>query len=89
MEISRAIILILAMTAVLAVSNQPCAGDQNGEESIFTEDDDRGPERGPRRGPGRGRFELTDEEIDRIMEGLKQRSPEKAKELEKLREEEP
>jgi hypothetical protein len=77
------------MTAVLTVSNQPCAGDQNGEESIFTEDDDRGPERGPRRGPGRGRFELTDEELDRILKDLKERSPEKAKELEKLREKDP
>ena len=89
MEISRAIILILAMTAVLTVSNQPCAGDQNGEESIFTEDDDRGPERGPRRGPGRGRFELTDEELDRILKDLKERSPEKAKELTELRKEDP
>ena len=91
MEISRAIILILAMTAVLAVSTQPCAGDQKDEQSIWTEGDDRWPRPGPRpgRGPGRGRFDLTDEEIDRIMEGLKERSPEKAKDLEKLREKEP
>jgi len=94
MEISRVIILILAMTAVLTVSTQPCAGDQKDEQSIFTEEENRGPgpgtERGPRRGgPGRGRFDLTDEEVDQIMEGLKERSPEKAKELEKLREKEP
>ena len=94
MEISRVIILILAMTAVLTVSTQPCAGDQKDEQSIFTEEENRGPgpgpERGPRRGgPGRGRFDLTDEEVDQIMEGLKERSPEKAKELEKLREQDP
>ncbi|MHC4323445.1 MAG: hypothetical protein ACYSUX_04135 [Planctomycetota bacterium] len=85
MEKSRAIILILAMTAVLAVSTQPCAGNEKDEENIFTEDQ----ERGPRRGPGRRRLELTDEEIDRILKDLKERSPEKAKELEKLRVKEP
>jgi len=95
METSRAIILILAMSAVLAVSTQPCVGDQKDEQSIWTEGQDRGPrpgpgpERGPRRGPGRGRFDLTDEEVDRIMEGLKERSPEKAKELENLRDKDP
>ena len=98
MEISRVIILILAMTAIVAVSTQPCAGDQKDEQSIFTEEENRGPgpgpgpgtERGPRRGgPGRGRFDLTDEEVDQIMEGLKERSPEKAKELEKMREKDP
>ena len=91
MEISRAIILILAMTALLAVSTQSCVGNQKDDQSIFTEDEDRGPGRGPgpRRGPGRGRYELTDEEIDRILKDLKERSPEKAKELEKLREKDP
>lgn len=69
------------------------------EESIWTEDEQReprGPRQGerPRRGQGRGgpgsrRFELTEEEIDSIMDSLKKRSPEKAKELEKLREKEP
>ena len=91
MEISRAIILILAMTAVLAVSTRPCVGNQKEEQSIWTEGEGRGPgpERGPRRGPGRGRFELTDEEVDRILKDLKERSPEKAKELEKIREKDP
>ncbi len=85
MEKSRAIIFIFAMTAVLAVSTQPCVGDQKDDQDIFTEDEDRG----PRRGPGRGRYELTDEEVDRILKDLKERSPEKAKELEKLREKDP
>jgi signal transduction histidine kinase len=81
MEKSRAIIFIFAMLAVLAVSTQPCVGDQKDEDSIWTEDEGRG----PRRGPGRGRFELTDEEVDRILKDLKERSPEKAKELAELR----
>jgi len=94
MEINRVIILVLAMTAVLAVCTQPCIGEQKDEQSIFTEDKNRGPGLGPERGPrrvpgGRGRFDLTDEEVDRIMEGLKERSPEKAKELEKIREKDP
>ncbi len=95
MDKSRAIIFILAMAAVLAVSTRPCVGNQKDEQSIFTEEENRGPRQGPRpgfgpgRGPGRERFELTDEEIDRIMEGLKQRSPEKAKELAELRKKDP
>jgi hypothetical protein len=42
-------------------------------------------------GPGRGfrRFELTDEEIDSIMKGLKESDPAKAKELAKLRSKDP
>jgi hypothetical protein len=88
MESNRVIILFLALTAFLAVGNKPCAGNQKDEQSIF-EQDDRGPERGPRRGgPGRGRFELTDEEIDRILKDLKEHSPEKAKKLTELRKKE-
>ena len=57
-------------------------------------DEPRGPRMGSGRGPGAGRmgpgrFELTDEEIDRVMKGLKESNPAKAKELEKLRETEP
>lgn len=96
MESSRVIILFLALTAVLAVNSQPCAGNQKDDQNIF-EEQDRGPgpgpgpglERGPRRGPGRGRFELTNDEIDRILKDLKEHSPEKAKELEQLRDKDP
>jgi hypothetical protein len=93
MESNRVIILFLVLTAFLAVGIQPCAGNQNDEQNIFEEDDRGprpGPDRGPRRGgPGRGRFELTDQEIDRILKDLKERSPEKAKELTELRKKEP
>ncbi|MFC1792598.1 hypothetical protein ACFL3Q_03310 [Planctomycetota bacterium] len=94
MEKSRVIILILAMTAVLAVCTQPCVGEKKDEQSMWTEDQDRGPGPGPgpergRRGPGRRRFDLTDEEVDRILKDLKERSPEKAKELAELRTKDP
>jgi len=95
MESSRVIILFLVLTAFLAVGIQPCVGDQKNEQNLFEEDDrgprpGPGPERGMRRGgPGRGRFELTDEEVDRILKDLKKRSPEKAKELAELRKENP
>ena len=97
MDKSRAIILILAMAAIVAVAAMPCSANRNDEDNMFTEDEGRGPgsrpgpgpERGSRRGPGRRRIELTDEEIDRIMDGLKQRSPEKAKELAELRKKDP
>jgi hypothetical protein len=52
------------------------------KEDIWTDEEPRGPRRGPR-------FELTDEEIDRIIKSIKQSKPEKAKELEKMRKEEP
>ena len=96
MKSNRVIILILALTAVLAVCTQPCTGNQKDEQNIFEEEDrgpgpgsGPGPERGLRRGPGRGRFELTDEEVDRILKNLKERAPEKAKELAELRKNDP
>jgi hypothetical protein len=92
MEKSRGILLVLVIAAVVTVAVLPCpaAEKEKEEESIWTDDEGRGPRTGRGPGPGRGRrFELTEEEIDRIMEGLKQRDPEKAKELAKLREKEP
>ena len=88
------ILLILTLAAVLTVSSLPCWAQRTGEEKkdegkedIWTEEGTRPPGRGPRRGPPR--FELTDEEIGRIMKKLRQSDPEKAKELEKLRKEDP
>ncbi len=90
MKASYGVILVLAMTAVIILSILPCSAQRTGEEKkedIWTEGEPRGPRRGP--GPGRRQFELTDEEIDQIMKGLKKRDPAKAKELVKLREKEP
>jgi len=100
----RGMILALAIAAVLIAAALPCpAGEKDRREgqNVRTADERRGPGPGPGerpefgpgdrppRGPGRERFELTNEEIDRIMEGLKQRDPQKAKELAELRKKEP
>ena len=103
MESSRGIILVLAMAAVVTVSVLPCSAQRRSEEKkedIWVGDEPRGPRAGPRPGPGPGpgrgpigrgprRFELTDEEIDRIMKGVKESDPAKAKELAELREKDP
>lgn len=98
MKTGYGIILVLAMAAVIVLSILPCSAQRTGEEKkedIWREDEPRGPREGPREGPRRGpgpgrrRSQLTDEEIDRIMKGLKERDPAKAKELAKLREKEP
>jgi len=97
MELSRKVILILVIAAVATVVVLPCSAAEKDEKDIWTEDESRGPRPGPGRppgpgrGPGRGsrRFELTDEEIDRIMKGLQESNPAKAKELAKLREKDP
>ena len=89
MEKSRGIILLLTMAVVVTAVALPCFADEKGkdDESIWTEDERKGPR--PGYGPGRGRFELTEEEIERILKELKQRSPEKARELTKLRDKDP
>jgi len=98
MKASYVVILVLAMAAVIILSILPCSAQRTGEEKkedIWREDEPPGPRgkprEGPRRGPGPGRrrFELTDEEIDQIMKGLRERDPAKAKELAELREKEP
>jgi hypothetical protein len=96
MNKSRAI-LVLAIAAVVIAVALPCPASEKGEEqqNIFTEGERMGPGPGPGpeggrgRGQGRGRFELTEEDIDRIMEGVKQRDPKKAEELAKIREKDP
>ena len=76
------LLLILMLAAVITVSALPCwaqgTSEEKKDEDIWTEGDTRGPRRGPR-------FELTDQEIDRIIKSIKQSNPEKAKELEKMR----
>jgi len=78
------ILLILTLAAVLTVSSLPCWAQRTGEEKKEEKKEDiwEGP-RPPRR------FELTDEEVERIMKKLRETDPGKAKELEKLRKEDP
>lgn len=95
MKAKYGLFLILMLAAVITVSALPCWAQGTSEEKkdekkedIWTDEEPRGPGRGgPRRRPGR--FELTDEEIDRIMKSLRESNPEKAKELAKLREKDP
>jgi len=99
MQIHPRIFLALALAAIVAAVALPCSAQSKSkqEPNIGTADDRRGPPERPEfgpgdrpaRGPGRERFTLTDEEIDRIMDGFKQRDPQKAKELADLRKKDP
>jgi len=85
MQMTRTIVFLLAISAVVMVWGLPCYAESQGQEKkedIWKE----GPKGPPRRGP---RFELTNEEISRLMKSLKERDPKKAKELAKLREKDP
>ncbi|MDH4242050.1 MAG: hypothetical protein OEW48_21015, partial [Phycisphaerae bacterium] len=95
MKARNGLFLILMLAAMITVSALPCRAQGTSEakkeeekkEDIWTEEGPPGPGRGgPRRGP---RFDLTDEEIVRILKSLKESNPEKAKELEKMRNEDP
>ena len=79
MELRRGV-LVLVIGAVLTVCALPCGSaeaEKKEEADIWTE--------GQQRGPGRRRFDLTDEEIDRVMKQIKETNPAKAKELAELR----
>jgi len=93
MKTRYGLFLILMLAVVITVSTLPCYAQGTGDEKeknkedIWTEEEPRGPgPGGPRRGP---MFDLTEEEIERIMKSLTESNPEKAKELEKLRKEDP
>jgi hypothetical protein len=85
----RGIILALATAAAVLVAVPPCrAGENNNRrdnQGIWNE----GRPGRPGRGWGQRRFELTENEIDRIMQDLEKRDPAKAKELEDLRKKNP
>ena len=94
--------LILMLVGMITVSTLPCRAQGTSEEKkeeekkedIWTEEGPPGP--GGRGGPGRSgpprrgpRFDLTDEEIGRILKSIKESNPEKAKELENMRKTDP
>ena len=84
MKSSHRSILALMMAVIVAVSALPCLGGEKGEEKKDEQNEDIWTEEEPRRG-----WRLTDEEIDRVMKGLKERDPKAAKQLERLRKEDP
>jgi len=102
MDLNSKVILVLVMVGVATVTVLPCYAAEKDEKNIWNENESIGPEGpgpeerpGPGPGPGRGpgrrqrRFEPTEEEIERVMKGLQESDPEKAKELARLREKDP
>ena len=97
MKAKNGLFLILLLAVVITLTALPCRAQGTSEEKkedIWTEDGPPSP--GGRGGPGRGgpprrgpRFELTDEEIGRVMKSIKESDAKKAEELEKIRKEEP
>jgi len=104
MRIQRVIFLVFVTAALASFFALPCSAQSKSkekQEDVWAEGEQKGPGRGPpeltpppegdQKGPRRGppEFELTNEEIDQIMKGLKEREPAKAKELAELREKDP
>ncbi len=101
MKAKYGLFLILTLALMITLSALPCRAQGRSEEKkeeekkgdIWTQEEPPGP--GGRGGPGRGgprrgpRFDLTDEEIGRILKSIKESNPEKAKELEKMRKDDP
>ena len=87
MELWRGIALFVVVAAGLTVIvADRCPAEQGTDQNsgdIWLADESRGPEFDG--GSGRRRFDLSEEEVDRIMKYVRQTDPEKAKELETLR----
>lgn len=84
---NRTFIVALLLVTIVTVCGPPCLGEEEGEEKKEEKKEDIWTEEEPRR--GWRQFELTNEEIDRVMKGLRERDPKTAKELVKLRKEDP
>ncbi len=72
--------LVLVMASVLLFTALPCGAAEKNDENFWLDDKPKQDHR---------RFELTNERIERIMGRLAENDPEKAKELEQLRQEDP
>ena len=83
MNLRRAISLFAGMAVIAVVSAWPCYAErgERKKDDIWTEAE---PDK-----PGERRLELTNEEVNRIMESLRKSDPAKAQELEELRNKDP
>jgi len=84
MERCRGLVFVLLVSTVATVTAlpYPADGTQETDKSIFTEREPRGRRQ-------EGRFELTDEENNRLLEALKKSDPAKAREVAELRNKNP
>ena len=89
MKAKYGLFLILMLAAVITVSVLPCWAQGTSEEKKDEKKEDIWTDKKPPGTRRRPRFELTDEEIERIMKSLRESNPEKAKELEKIRKDDP
>ena len=92
MEKYRGFILALAIAVTMFSVALPCpAGEKEKKDNQDGQDifEDVPSEQRTGRRRGRGRFELTEDETDRIMQDFRKRNPEKAKELAELRKKNP
>ena len=84
MEKLRGIVLLLTVAAVTNVGGTVCRAGEKKEEdkSILTEDEQKGRRE-------EGRFDLTDEENNRLLETVRKSDPKKAREIAGLRKKNP
>ena len=78
------IALLWAVASIVTLATLPCPADEKKEDGkdILTEDDQREQRQ-------RGRWELTDDECNRLLEVLKKSDPKKAREIARLRKKDP
>jgi len=84
MERCRSVVFVLLLSTAVTVTTwaNPADRKQEKDKSIFTEREPRGRRQ-------EGRFELTDEENNRLLEALRKTNPEKAREVAALRKKNP
>lgn len=84
MEKCRGIVLFLAVAAVVTLAPLPCPANEKKEDDkdILTQDEQREQRQ-------RGRWELTDEQCNRLLEAVKKSDPKKAREIAGLRKKDP
>ena len=84
MEKCRGIIFVLVIAIVVTVTALPCPADEKKEDEkdILTKDEQRGQRQ-------RGRLELTEEEVNRLLEAVKKSDAKEAREIAGLQKKDP